>query len=209
MKGRGTNPGSHAAAALRGGALALWPTSAVAEDSGAATRSHSFRPKHLLGFSLLELRGGLAGHAGGGGPAICAEIGIYRYVAIEACGSGAGFLYPGENNEMVHFRAEGTIPLLQRGRTEFFLQPGFGFAEVERGSDAPGFLFGPARSSNQREAAGPEFTLGLKLRLWPHERFFFSAELTSGAAWIDAANVVLGAPSPVVPFVGVSGGLGF
>lgn len=189
------------------------PGARAADAGGSAGRvdaEAAFDPDPLAGWPVLELRGGSQAVAGSGNAMICAEIGPWRYLAVEGCGSGAGFLYEaGQPNEMVHFRLEGSVPLWADRRLELLLQPGFGFAEIERGGDAPGFRFGPARSEDQREGAGPEASLGMKLRVWPHERFHATAELNAGAAWIRSAPVVLDRGSPWVPFAIGSMGLGF
>jgi hypothetical protein len=187
----------------------LWLASPAQAEDPVSAAAATVTQRNLLGFSVLEIRGGLSAFARGGGAQLCAEVGIWRYAAIEACGSGAGFLNDGRAREMVHFRAEGTIPVLLRDRVELWAQPGVGIAEIEDGEDHPGFRFGPATSSDQQEGAGVEGAIGLKVRLWPHRRFFISGEFTLGAGWIPSAGVVLGLPTPWVPFLGWTTGLGF
>jgi len=168
-------------------------------------QSTAFVPRPLLGRTVAEVRGGVEGAQ----PLVCAEVAPHRWVSLEGCGSGAGFVYPGQDvSELVHFRAEATLPLVDRGRFSLLAQPGLGFAELEAGADAPGFLFGEARSVDQREAAGPELSGSLKVRAWPHERFHAAGELSGGAAWMPAAPTVLGEGGPLVPFVQATIGLG-
>ena len=182
----------------------------VVEAPAPLSTQTRFTPNPVAGWAVVELRGGVQEVAGSGNAMICAEVGVHRYVAFEACGSGAGFLYEGRTPaEMVHFRAEGSIPLWSRGRTGLWLQPGAGIAEVENGADQSGFLFGPARSSTQREGAGPEGSLGLKARVWPSERMYGTIELNGGAAHIPSAPVVLQGRGPWVPFVTTTIGVGF
>ncbi len=169
----------------------------------------AFAPRPFAGWAVLELRGGIQGVASDSNPMLCLEVGVWRYLAVEACGSGAGFLYPRDVSEMVHFRVEGTVPVYDRGRIQLAVQPGLGFAELENGEDAPGFLFGRARSADQREGAGPEASASLKARVWPHERMYVTTEVTGGAAWIPSAPVVVGQGGVVVPFVTATVGLGF
>lgn len=95
------------------------------------------------------------------------------------------------------------------GRTDLTLQAGGGLAEVQHGQDAPGFVFGPARSPNQAEGAGPEGSIAVKLRGWAHPHAYVSAELNAGAAWIPSAPTVIGATGPIVPFATGTIGLGF
>lgn len=188
-------------------------SSAAAPDLGGgearAARAEAVLPRPLAGWPLLEVRGGLDAGAGVAAPTVCTELSPLRYVALEACGSAAGILFPQRRDEMVHFRAEGSIPIESSSKLELLLQPGLGFAELESGSDEPGFLFGPARSADQREGAGPEASLGVKGRAWAHERAYVSGEATAGAAWIPSAPTVTGRGSAVVPFVVATVGVGF
>lgn len=188
-------------------ATAAEPSDPVPSGSEAQAE---FEPRPFATFPVLEIRGGAQGVAGSGNAMICAELGLYKYAAFEACGSGAGFLYEGEYpTEMVHFRLEGTIPVWSRARVELLVQPGFGFAEIENGADEGGFLFGPARSPDQREGAGPEGAVGAKARIWPHERMFVTIEINGGTANIPSAPVVLGQDGFWVPFVTGTVGVGF
>ncbi len=195
-------------------AVTLWglaPAAALAaEPVGPVLARAPFVPKPVAGWAVVELRGGIQGVGGGANAMICGEVGVWRYVALEACGSGAGFLFPDRlPTEMVHFRAEATIPVWSKGRAEVVVQPGAGLAEIERGADAPGFLLGPARSPDQREGAGFEGSLGAKARLWAHEKVYITTEITGGAALIPSAPTVLGTGGPVVPFVTGTVGVGF
>lgn len=173
-----------------------------------AVRQQTFTPRPFVGWPLLELRGGVDSMSEGRAPMICMEIGAWTYLAVEACGSGAGILHDQDIAEMVHFRLEGTIPVVRQGRFELVVQPGLGFAEVQTGRDEGGFLFGPARTDDQNEGAGPEATASAKSRVWFHERAYGTAELSTGVAWIESAPTVLGG-STIVPSVTFTLGLGF
>lgn len=176
-----------------------------------AQESQTFTARPVAGFEVAELRGGVQGGVEGGAASLCLEVDSPWGLGLDACGSGAGFLYPSPAGlaEMVHFRLEGTIPVYTRGRVAASVQPGLGFAEIERGADAPGFLFGDARSRDQREAAGVEGAVSGKLRYWPHERFFVTGEVSVGAGYLPAAPVVLGHGGPWVPFALGTVGVGF
>ncbi len=187
---------------------------ALAVDPAAnhpVARSTAFGREPVAGWAVFELRGGLASSAAGARTMLCAEASPHRLLALEACGSGSGFLYaaaPGAV-DIVHFRAEASIPILTEGRTDLVLQAGAGFTEVQRGQDAPGFAFGPARSPDQVEGAGPSGSVALKARGWVRPGAYVSAEVDGGAAWIPAAPTVLGTAGPLRPFVTVSVGAGF
>ncbi|MEO0606178.1 MAG: hypothetical protein AAF211_32415 [Myxococcota bacterium] len=164
----------------------------------------------LLGHAFVELRGGVqGGGATGVGGTLCGQISPLRYVAIEACGSGGGFLFPDASSELVHFRAEAHIPLMSQGALDLALEPGVGFAELEAGADAPGFRFGPARSPDQREGAGPAASLALKGRWWARPRWFVTMETGVSVASIPSAPVVAGTSGPVITSGMTTVGLGF
>lgn len=184
---------------------------AVVAQAQEVSSERVFQARPVAGFELLELRGGGQAASGHGSPMVCGELDTPWGLGVDACGTGGGFLYPAQPDveEMVHLRLEATVPVFQRGRAAGFLQPGVGLAEVERGADQPGFLLGQARSDDQREGAGPEAALSGKVRAWPHERFFVTAEVSVGAGYIPSAPVVLDQGSPWVPFGVGSVGLGF
>ncbi len=163
----------------------------------------------VAGWAVFELRGGVQGNGSTVSPTLCAELGPWTYLAIEACGSGAGFLYDRLVDEMVHVRLEGTIPVWDQGRTALFVQPGVGIAEIERGGDEPGFRFGEPKVDDPKEGAGVEGAAALKLRVYPHPKVFLVAEAVAGVAWIPAASDVLDQASDAVGFGGVSLGFGF
>lgn len=167
------------------------------------------RAHPLLGHAVFDLRGGVSTHSGGANPMICAEVAPLRNFDVEACGTGGGFLYPEAGEEMMHIRAEGQIPLYERARADVWLQPGLGMAEIQKGEDEPGFRFGPASAPDQHDAAGFEASTALKGRWWLGNWVFLVGELAAGAAYIQAAPVVLEQDSSIVPFVNGTIGVGF
>lgn len=182
----------------------VWIAFAAAGEN--ASRAFVSRP--FVGWAFAELRGGLDANGGATAPTLCAEVAPLAYVALEACGSGGGFLFPASGAELVHFRLEGAFPIFRSGRFDTIAQPGIGFAELENGADEPGFLFGAARGPDQREAAGPEASFGAKGRAWLSPRVYLTSEVTVGAAWISAAPTVLGEGGPLVPFAVATLGAG-
>ncbi len=167
-------------------------------------------PRPLIGWPLLELRTGMQGVPGAGNAVICAEVGVWEYIALESCGTGADFFYEGDDGaEMSHYRIESIIPVWGKRDKQLVVQAGFGFAEIEKGGDAGGFLFGAARNEDQTEGAGPEGSVYAKFRMWPHERYYLSAEVGGGAAYIPSAPVVLDQSNAWVPFFGATVGVGF
>ncbi len=188
--------------------LLAWLGLALAEPA-APSAAAGFTPRALVGHAVFDLRGGASSGPTGPGAMICAEVAPHPNVAIEACGTGGGFLYPEVGDEMMHVRAEASVPLARRGRGELWFQPGLGMAELQRGEDEPGFRFGPARASNQRDGAGLEASLSVKGRWWVGDWAYLVGEVSTGAAWIEAAPVILEQESTVVPFVTATAGFGF
>lgn len=166
-------------------------------------------PKPLVGHALFDLRGGLGSGPTGPNGQVCVEVAPVKHVAVEACGTGGGFLYPEVGEEIMHLRAEANIELWRRGRGELVLQPGLGMAEIQRGTDSPGFRFGPATEANQGDAAGLEASLSTKGRWWVGDWAYLVGELSFGTAWVEAAPIVLDQDSPIVPFAIGTFGVGF
>lgn len=179
------------------------------EAADAGTSSRAFVARPFVGRPLLELRGGLDTVGGGRVPQICGEVHVLRYLALDACGTGATWFHQQAADEMSHYRVEGSVPLLADGRGELWLQPGLGFAEVQAGNDAAGFRFRDTPEPGQNEAAGPEATVSVKGRLWLHERVYGIAEANAGLAHIPAAPAVMGIGSPTVPSATLTLGVGF
>jgi len=187
----------------------LAAATAFADDPPAEAASRAFVARPLLGRPVVELRGGVDTFTDQAVPQICGEVHPLPYLALDACGTGSGWFHQRPSDEMSHYRVEADLPLLARGRGEVWLQPGLGFAEVQRGVDAAGFRFGDEVAAGQVEAAGAEGTVSLRGRAWVHERVFAVAEANVGLAWIPGAPQAVGAAGPAVPSAGITAGLGF
>lgn len=186
--------------------MIFWLATAALAGTTSVAR---FEPDPLAGHPVLDLRLGVAAAEPLGHPYVCLQGAPLARLALEACGTGSGFLHHGAEPEIAHFRARATLWGLAAGRGDAGLVAGFGFAEVQRGEDASGFQFGPARSSDQTSGAGPEASLSAVGRWWLHERAYAIADVNAGAAHVPAAPTVLGHGGPVVPFLLVTAGLGF
>ena len=81
-----------------------------------------------------------------GSSGICMELAPSTLFAIEACGTGSGFLYEDDSADTAHFRGKirGRTMRLRNG----FVQPHFaaGLAELQVADDASGFHFGSTDS---------------------------------------------------------------
>lgn len=92
-------------------------------------------------------------------PQMCAEVTPLAEVGLEACGTGAGFLYDDGAREIAHFRMKGRLgavdvhPAGETLRVEPWVAGGF--AEMQIADDAPGFDFAGTGPFGV-ETAGPE-----------------------------------------------------
>ena len=186
--------------------LPLLLPSALAGPSGQA-----FLQRPIAGHPVLDVRIGVdrldVGH-----PFVCAEVSPLRWLSVEGCGTGAGFLHHDPDfPDMAHFRARARIVGVGDGRTSADVLVGAGFAEIQSTADQPGFKFGPAREAEPIEGAGPEVSVSLKGRLWLDSggRTYATGDLNVGAAAIASAPEVIGTDGPIVPFAALTFGLGF
>lgn len=177
----------------------------------AATASRAVLPRPLLGHPVLELRLGADLAANGSPvprPTVCAELSPHARLGLEACGNGGGTWHQEEIPGIMHLRARLGLLRLEQGPRTGELLVGAGVAEIQTTADEWGLRFGPAEPGAV-EAAGPELSLHARGRAWIHERAFLSGELNAGAAHVPGAPEVIGQGGPLVPFLGLSGGLGF
>lgn len=177
----------------------------------AGPSSETWRPRPVAGHPVFDLRVGVDRLEDVRHPFLCAEGAPTRWLSFEACGNGAGFLHQDPSPDMAHFRALGRLAGFGAGRGSIDLRVGGGFAEVQRGADAPGFRFGPAREADPVEAAGPEASASLKGRWWLDGagRAYLVGDLAAGVALIPGAPDVFGRGGPAVPFAAFTAGLGF
>jgi hypothetical protein len=186
--------------------LSLLVQTGIAGSSGQA-----FLQRPIAGHPVLEMRIGVdrleVGH-----PFVCAEVSPLRWLSVEGCGTGAGFLHHDPDfPDMAHFRARARVYGVGEGRVTADLLFGAGFAEIQSTSDAPGFKFGAAREPEQIEGAGPEASVSVKGRLWLDNggRTYATGDVNVGVAAIASAPTVIGTDGPIVPFAALTFGLGF
>jgi hypothetical protein len=184
--------------------MLLLLTASLAAEPVPAVASQAFVPRPVLRRPVLELRGGLDQTST---PQICGEVHPLPYVSVDACGTGSGWFHQRPTTEMSHYRLEADLPLARAGRLEAWLQPGVGFAEVQRDGDAAGYRFERAARAGQTEAAGPEATLSVRGRAWFHQHAYAVVELNGGIAHIPAAPHTVGIPS-TLPSAALSVGVG-
>ena len=194
--------------------LLLWNASAHADEEAAAMVVR----QPLASHPVFELRAGVDARSGGPGegparPYLCGELTPLPRVGIEGCGNGAGVLQDEQLSDFAHFRARLTAVQRQVGRWDLDVIAGVGWAEVQRGRDAPGFRFGAAEAGAV-EAAGAEASASVKGRAWVHERVYGTVDVNVCTAVIPGAPEVLSGarapgPGPIVPFGSITAGIGF
>jgi len=183
----------------------------VIATASAGSSSETFVQRPVAGHPVFDMRIG-ADRIDVGHPFICAEAAPLKWLSVEGCGTGSGFLHHDPDySDMAHFRARGRVFNTGEGRTSADVLVGLGFAEVQTTADEAGFKFGKATEPDPIEAAGPEASVSIKGRLWLDGggRTYATADLNAGAAVIAAAPEVLGQEGPVVPFAALTVGLGF
>ena len=160
--------------------------------------------------AVVDLRAGVASAPGLDAEAagqFCGRVSPHRRWAVEACGGGAGVLHNRDGVDFAHFRLRAEPWQRHRGDTTWAIGVSGGLAEVQASRDAPGFRLGPAKEG-QVEAAGPEVAVGLTSRRGSEKSGLWVMDLTAGVAHIEGAPAVMGVDSPVVPFVGLTMGIG-
>lgn len=189
----------------------MWIVPHLWSMAHAGSSSVAEHPRPYAGHPVFDLRVGVDRLDDLTHPYLCAQGLPTGWLAVEACGTGAGFLHHDDAPDMAHFRAKGKVLDLGEGRLNATLMPGLGFAEVQRTADRPGFQFGQAQEPDPIEAAGAEASLSLQGRYWvdPGARTYVTGVIDGGAALIPAAPDVFGRGGPVVPFASVTVGFGF
>lgn len=145
-------------------------------------------------------------------PQMCAEVTPLEIVGVEACGTGAGFLYDDGSREVAHFRLKGRLAAvdLDVGGDTLRVEPWVlgGFAELQLADDAPGFDFlgtGPLGVETAGPAAGASVralypvALGVEL----------VAEAGVSLAWFPYAPLLVEAQAAMQPQASLSLGVGF
>lgn len=188
--------------------LLLLPTPLGGQDfaiGDAVATSGDQQPQNYINF-----RAGVGSNSSASHPIMCLELAAPAVFALEACGSGRGFLYNQPGRELSHFHSKWKIKHFRVERQWLIPELALGFAELEVGHDRPGFRFSRNNLNAQKtSAAGPELATSLKwLQVLP-KNFEVLGTLAGGLAWIPAAPVLISTPSMWQPFVGLSLGFGW
>jgi len=159
--------------------------------------------------SRVEFRLGAAQDAVGAGVEMCLQVSPIKRLAIESCGTAAGFLFAhADRPDLAHFR----VRLFGRTFAGLggWLEPvvHLGFAELEIGEDAPGFVFNGV-GANGNETAGPEAGMALRWRRKLAGAFAWQAELNGNLAYFAYADRLV-SPQPIwLPSLSLTVGVGW
>ncbi len=158
----------------------------------------------------LNLRGGFGAQpvdAVGARPQICAEVSPLDFLGVEACGTGAGFLFE-SGSELAHFRGKLRLTSLPTEVGHFSPHLALGFAELQVGDDGPGFDFFGTGATGV-ETAGPEAGASVRWAYPLPYDFEVLADATVGLAWLPYAPQLSTSMSPWQPSATVTVGVGW
>lgn len=155
----------------------------------------------------INLRAGLASSDDVGRPAICLEVVTVFAVSVEGCGTGSGILHDEVGRQIAHFRAN--VPVLRRPAWggQLALRGGIGFAELEVGTDRPGFDFGEA--NNVAAVAGPDASFSARWLRPAGGGVELVANATAGAAWFTGARELVVPQARLQPYLAFELGVGW
>lgn len=181
----------------------------VRPSGSEGTEAKSFKSRPVAGWALMDMRVGIDTAAQAQHPYICAEIHFLKWVSIEGCGTGAGFLHDAKGIDLAHFRTRVTAYTYEYGRFDMGIHPGIGFAELQVGPDKLGFQFGKAKTTDQNEGAGFDASISGKGRIWIHEHTYVVFDANVGLAVIPSAPVILDGGHPIIGYGALTVGMGF
>jgi hypothetical protein len=137
---------------------------------------------------------------------ICFEAAPVKWLAVEGCGTGSGFLHQDPDPEMAHFRVKARLASWQAGAAWIEPRVGVGFAELQLDEDAAGFQF---FGTDGVSTAGAEGTAAVRA-LFPAGRGWeFVAELTLSMAYLPYAPDLVRPHSAWQPAAGFTVGVGY
>ncbi len=143
-----------------------------------------------------------------GRPTICLDVAVAYGVAVEGCGTGSGFLHQDDGQEMAHFRAKWTAHERGWAGGTVRVQPGAGFAELEIGTDTPGFDFGDP-GGPVTSVAGPEAAVSVQWIRSLGKGFELVGNVSAGAAYFGHADRLADPQDRLQPFVSLEVGAGW
>jgi hypothetical protein len=174
------------------------PAAAQPAAGGAAER-----PAHRANFRL-----GGSGDRLGGREEMCLEVAPIAALSVEGCGTGSGFLHRDDLPELAHFRAKLRLASVRTRLAWLEPQVGLGFAELQVGSDSPGFTF-TGTDPDGVETSGLE--VGVALRALRPLSASTELVVTAGVylAWLPHAGELIEPQAALQPSASLTVGVGF
>lgn len=154
-----------------------------------------------------NLRLGMASSDSNGRPVVCLEVRAVAALSLEGCGTGNGFLHDSPGASLTHFRGKWLLVQRVVSRGVLRAQLGAGLAELQIGSDRPGFVVAP--DARDVEAAGPEGVLAVQWLRPMGGGWEFIVNTSAGLAWIPGADELDPGQGTLHPFVGFEMGAGW
>jgi hypothetical protein len=178
-------------------------TALAKDDEPIAPGSSSLGPRNYFNLRV----GGSSGNRTAR-PEICAEVAPHERISVQACGTGAGIWHSDPAPQLAHFRAD--VHLAAFRAIGGVLKPlvGLGFAELQVGTDDPGFQFASA-GPRRVETAGPEGAVSLRYVRPLDKNFELIGDAHVGAAWLAHAPTLAIPQSRFQPFLSIGVGVGF
>ncbi len=155
----------------------------------------------------LNFRMGYSTATTNGRPTLCLEGKVSPKGAIEACGTGYGFVHRDLGTDFVHFRAKWGVFERHFSSSQLQGQMGAGFAEIQLGADELGFQFGG--TGEGIETAGPEVSASVQFIQSFGKQTELVVDVNGGTAYFHHGPDLVVPQNRVYPFVEVSAGLGW
>ena len=153
------------------------------------------------------MRMGISTATSNGQPTICLEGIPLENLAIEACGTGYGFVHRSSGTDFVHFRGKWSLLHRKDAHSHLQGQLGLGFAEIQIGADELGFQF--SNAGGGVETAGPEISASVQwMRVLPSKtELIFDVNIGSAFFYYGPDLVI--PQQQVFPFMEMSIGCGW
>ena len=155
----------------------------------------------------LNLRAGYSTATTSGMPTVCLEGVFIQKFAIEACGTGYGFIHQEPGIDFVHFRGKWSVYQKSFAKALFVGQVGAGFAEIQLADDQLGFQF--SGTGDGIETAGPEVSMSVQYVYDLGSKTNFIIDMNGGAAYFYFAPELFVPQPQIFPFLEFSAGFGW
>ena len=141
-------------------------------------------------------------------PEMCLEAAPMSFFSVEMCGTGTGIFHTDPAPALMHVRTK--IRAVQVDFEDWFLTifGGVGFAELQVGEDAPGFIFNGVGPQGV-ETAGPEVSAHVRALIPVFGGVDLMTELSLSGAYLPYAPDLVTSLDPFQPAFSFTIGAGF